>query len=131
MSLCQWYSKKPLYAAFSNNFYYSTSLQSDRSLMLNRHILSLVLLTLPNPPILLRNSHFHYSGKRMHRYSKYILRQCFSLKLALILFSVYHQISGSYSYKIILIKEIYKDVINSTVANLWENRFSSENFLIS
>ena len=40
---------------------------------------------------------------------KYILQQYFRLSLVLNLFLIFHQISGSYSYNIVLIK---KSVIN-------------------
>ena len=42
-------------------------------------------------------------------FQKYILRQNFMLSLVLSLFLIFHQISGSCSYKIILIKRVYFD----------------------
>ena len=47
----------------------------------------------------------YVAGKLMHLAQKYILELYFSLRLALDFFSVFHQISSSCSYKIVLIKK--------------------------
>ena len=40
-----------------------------------------------------------------HVFQKYLLRQSFRLSIDLNLFLIFHQISGSFSYKIVLIRE--------------------------
>ena len=44
------------------------------------------------------------SGKLLHRFPKYILRKGFRLSLVFNLLLIFHEISGSCSYKIVLIK---------------------------
>ena len=57
---------------------------------------------------------------------KYILRQCFSLKLVLNLYSMFHQISGAFSYKIVLIKKVYSNVMyGQSILNCMEYLFRS------
>ena len=65
---------------FSNN---NNSLQSNRSLMLNRHLRFLVLLTLPNPPSLLRNSTFHYTPLKLIQSLNFITFSVQILKIVL------------------------------------------------
>ena len=45
----------------------------------------------------------------MHLTQKYILQLLFSLRLALNLFLIFQQNSGSCSYIIVLVKKVYKD----------------------
>ena len=47
----------------------------------------------------------------MHLCPKIHFRQCFSLKLALNLLLMFHQVSGSYFYKTVLIKRVYSKVL--------------------